>query len=165
MKVWNIVKITCGLIATAFLVACGDSTTYYQIENQHSGFYLSTGGTTESGSGLVQQSAPEGDNGLWELVEAGDDVYQIRSKQSQLYISAIDGQNAALEQIAEPGENALWEKVELDGDNAGYIQFTTNGTAQAQSINTAGSTAEDGAIRSAHTGLGAGSYWKLVEVE
>ena len=159
MKTRVFLTVICGAILGLLLSACGESPTYYQIENKHSGYYISTDGSTESGSGLKQQSAPSGDNGLWELIDAGDSFYQIRSKQSQLYISGITGQNQPLEQTDELGDNALWQKIELDD---GHIEFKSKGTGQ--SINTQGSKAEDSAIKSA-VGVGSGGHWKLIEQE
>ena len=159
MKNQNILTVMFGIVLSVLISACGENKTYYQIENKHSGYYMSTDDSTESGSGLKQQSAPIGDNGLWELIDAGDGFYQIRSKQSQLFISGITGQNQPLEQTDELGDNALWQKVELDD---GYIQFKNKGTGQ--SINTQGKKDENAVIKSA-VGVGAGGHWKLIEQE
>ena len=156
----NILAMICIAALGVLIAACGENKTYYQIENKKSGYYISTDGSTESGSGLKQQSAPSGDNGLWELIDAGDGFYQILSKQSQLFISGIAGQTQPLEQTDELGDNALWQKLELDD---GYIQLKSKGTGQ--SINTAGSKAENAAIKSAAANLGSGSHWKLIEQE
>ena len=158
MKNQNILIMMFGVVLSVLISACGENKTYYQIENKKSGHYISTDGATSSGSELKQQSEP-GDNGLWEITEAGDGFYQIRSKQSQLYISGITGQNQPLKLTDELGDNALWQKVELDD---GYVEFKNKGTGQ--SINTQGKKAENAVIKSA-VGIGAGGHWKLIEQE
>ena len=162
MKIWNIVKITCGLIVTAFVVACGDSTTYYQIENKKSGHYLASDGSTD----LKQKSEP-GDSGLWQLIESEEEsgFYQILNKESQLYVSTMGSQiKEPMQQTDAPGDDALWEKVEFDD---GYIGFRNKDSDRY--LNTGGETDDNTDIlQTENTATqdsvpGNGGQWILIE--